>query len=220
MSTNTDIKQDFKKPRQWKAFFVMLKYFFLAQTRNPATFAFGFLFPVVFISIFGLIGNGSQKVTVGVPRNTNSIIISTLKKQQFVTIQEGSMSSLKTELIQGKIGGIVSTTQTQENPLAYTVSILTSSASPQNAGIVQGVVRGIVDQTNLQLSGVVNPPYTATVQEVSGRNSRYIDFALPGQIGFSLLSTAIFGTVFGLIFLKKSLVLKRMFATPTKARTI
>jgi len=77
-----------------------------------------------------------------------------------------------------------------------------------------------VDQTNLHLAGVTNPPIVVQQTELSGRQFRYIDFALPGQIGFSLLSTAVFGTVFGLIFLKKSLVLKRMFASPTKAITI
>ena len=81
-------------------------------------------------------------------------------------------------------------------------------------------MRGIIDQQNLALSGVIEPPITITQQEIAGRQVRYIDFALPGQIGFSILSTAIFGTVFGLIYLKKALVLKRMFATPTKAMTI
>jgi ABC-2 type transport system permease protein len=61
---------------------------------------------------------------------------------------------------------------------------------------------------------------TIVNQQLSGLPIRYIDFALPGQIGFALLSTAIFGTVFGLIYLKKALVLKRMFATPTRAITI
>jgi len=45
------MNKSFKKPRQWKAYLTMVKYFFLAQTRNPATFAFGFIFPIVFISI-------------------------------------------------------------------------------------------------------------------------------------------------------------------------
>jgi ABC-2 type transport system permease protein len=39
------------------------------------------------------------------------------------------------------------------------------------------------------------------------------------MIGFALLGTALFGTVFGLIALKKTMVLKRMFATPTKPLT-
>ena len=67
---------------------------------------------------------------------------------------------------------------------------------------------------------VIDPPVKLQEQKIEGRQARYIDFALPGQIGFSLLSTAIFGTVFGLIYLKKAGVLKRMFATPTKALTI
>lgn len=65
-----------------------------------------------------------------------------------------------------------------------------------------------------------DPAISYNQKEIEGRKPRYIDFALPGQIGFSLLSTAIFGTVFGLIYLKKALILKRMFATPTKAMTI
>ena len=58
------------------------------------------------------------------------------------------------------------------------------------------------------------------VAELAGRQDRYIDFALPGQIGFALMSTAIFGTVFGLLYLKKALILKRLFATPVHGITI
>jgi len=97
---------------------------------------------------------------------------------------------------------------------------LTVSANPQQSGTITSVVTGVVDKLNLQLSQITDPPITLKREEVSNRPVRYIDFALPGQIGFSLLSTAVFGTVFGLIYLKKSLVLKRMFATPTKALTI
>ncbi|TSC66620.1 MAG: antibiotic transport system permease protein, partial [Candidatus Berkelbacteria bacterium Gr01-1014_85] len=45
---------------------------------------------------------------------------------------------------------------------------------------------------------------------------RYIDFALPGQIGFSLLSLATFGVAFGMITLRETLVLKRIFATTVR----
>jgi ABC-2 type transport system permease protein len=78
----------------------------------------------------------------------------------------------------------------------------------------------VVDKTNLSLAGVQQPAVTYASQSTDVRQSRYIDFALPGQIGFSLLSTAIFGTVFGFIALKRELVLKRMFATPTRGLTL
>ncbi len=214
--------QTFKKPSQFRAYVAMSLYSFRAQTRNKATFAFGFLFPVVFISVFGLIGNATQKVTIGVPANTdqNNPIVQTIAKQSFVTIDNEPEMALETKLRQGKIGGILLVTPKENTPPSYNVQLLTSTASPQQTASVQTLVKSVVDQTNLQLSGVTSPPVSLTQGQVAGRQTRYIDFALPGQIGFALLGTAIFGTVFGLIFLKKSLVLKRMFATPVKPLTI
>ncbi len=200
----------------------MMKYFFLAQTRNPATFAFGFLFPVVFISIFGLIGNSTQSLTIGLPTgsNLNNPVIQTIKQQKFVKTQIAPEAQLENSIKQGKLSGIVSIDPGSHTPDKYKVNIITSIANPSDAAGVTSLVNGIVDRTNLREAGVTNPPITISKHEIAGREIRYIDFALPGQIGFALLSTAIFGTVFGLIYLKKALVLKRMFATPTRAITI
>lgn len=213
---------NFKKPGQWKAYLAITWYAFRAQTRNPSTFAFGFIFPVVFISIFGLIGENGQTLTVGIPTNTPANeLVSTIEKQDFLKVERSDSDSLNKKLRQGRLSGIVEIkeTPTDQSP-SYSVNILTSSANAIEAQSLTSTMRGFVDRANLELSGVKNPPITLSQKEVSGRQFRYIDFALPGQIGFSLLSTAIFGTVFGLIYLKKALILKRMFATPTKPLTI
>jgi len=216
------MKKIYKKPNQIRAFFVMMKYFFLAQTRNPATFAFGFLFPVVFISIFGLIGGSTQTLNIGLPSgsNLNNPIVQTIKKQSYIKTQEAPRTDLEKQVKQGKLSGIIEVQAAKQAQTAYTIKVTTSQANIQEAAGVNSFVRGIADQTNLELAGVTNPPVKVEQTEISGRKLRYIDFALPGQIGFSLLSTALFGTVFGLIYLKKALILKRMFATPTKAMTI
>ncbi len=216
------MKQQYKKPRQLKAFFKMTGYFFLAQRRNPATFAFGFIFPVVFISIFGLIGNTPQKLTVGIPAETQRTnpIVKVIEKQPFVKIDQEEEGVLENKLRQGKLSGIVDIQTTDQITPKYDVKLTTSIGNVQEGAALNSLVRGVVDQANLRLAGINDPSIIVTQNELSGRQFRYIDFALPGQIGFSLLSTAVFGTVFGLIFLKKSLVLKRMFASPTKAITI
>lgn len=212
----------YNNPGQIKAFWSIAWYAFRAQTRNPATFAFGFIFPIVFISIFGLIGGGASKISVGVPSgdNENNAIVQSVKKLDFVTVKEDSEENLKVLVKQGKIAGILHVETLQETPPRYNATLQTSSANIVQSSELQGVIRGVVDQANLRLSGVTNPPIVLTQQEISGRQARYIDFAVPGQIGFALFSTAIMGTVFGLIYLKKALILKRMFATPTKALTI
>ena len=45
-------------PNEARALIALTMFPFIAMMRNIATFAFGFLFPVVFISVFGLIGGG------------------------------------------------------------------------------------------------------------------------------------------------------------------
>ena len=46
------------------------------------------------------------------------------------------------------------------------------------------------------------------------REYNTIDFILPGQLGFSLLSSGVFGVAFMFFSLRNTLVLKRFFATP------
>lgn len=209
-----------RKPGQIRAFFAIAWYAFRSQTRNAATFSFGFIFPLVFISIFGLIGDSTQTIKAGLPTGTdkNNPIVQVLQQQESVSLVQDSRENLKTQLNQGKIAGIVEIKNAENQ--SFTVNVISSSGMPQESAVIIGLINGITDKTNLRLSGVENPPVTVTNEELSGRKSRYIDFALPGQIGFALLSTAIFGTVFGLIYLKKAGVLKRMFATPTRPLTI
>src|SRR5436305_12444961 len=47
-----------------------------------------------------------------------------------------------------------------------------------------------------------------------------IDFSLPGMLGFSLLSAAVFGFAFVFFNLRQTLVLKRFYATPINRKNI
>lgn len=200
----------------------MAFYSFRAQLRNPATFAFGFIFPIVFISIFGLIGGGgATSVKLGVPKGTDekNTVYKVFQKNPAIKINSGSEDFLRSELSKGRIDGLalISKDQTSEK---LNLVLETSNANAQSSGIARTIVSGVVDKLNLEIVAGKNLPISFKTKEISGREYRFIDFALPGQIGFAILSTAIFGTAFGLIFLKKTLVLKRIFATPTRPISI
>jgi ABC-2 type transport system permease protein len=207
-----------------------------AQLRNPATFAFGFVFPIVFISVFGLIGNGSgTTVKIGVPRGSSeqTKIFQNLKKVSSIKITQGDINELRNELTRGKLDGLLIIEETNVPPTldpktekassSFPVSNLVleiTNANPQNSAAAKTFISAVVDKANLEILAGKNLPVKLETKEISGREYRFIDFALPGQIGFAILSTAIFGTAFGLIFLKKTLVLKRIFATPTRPISI
>lgn len=210
-------------PKIWSMAF----YSFRAQLRNPATFAFGFIFPVVFISIFGLIGNGgSTSVKLGIPNGSSdqTMVYKAFEQVGAIKLSRGNEADLTSELSKGKIDGVVLIkTESPTQPLnvpPYNVTLKTSNANAQTSAVAVTLVGGVVDKINLKIAAGEKLPITLETKEISGREFRYIDFILPGQIGFAILSTAIFGTAFGLIFLKKTLVLKRIFATPTRPISI
>jgi ABC-2 type transport system permease protein len=71
----------------------------------------------------------------------------------------------------------------------------------------------------LRFNEIIHPnqPTVASVvmnDKIPGRKYRTIDFILPGQLGFSLLSAGVFGVAFIFFNLRQSLVLKRFFASP------
>lgn len=207
------------KNSQLRAYFALSWYALKASLRNKATLFFMIFFPVVLIGAFGLIGNSSTSVKIGLPSGTvDSPVISVVRKIPAIKTESKSMAVLEDELKKGKIDGILQVSP--KGARGYSVTVLTSSANPSTAAAVSSIIKGIVDQLNLKLSGVTNPPVSFENKEISGKQFRYIDFILPGQIGFSLLNIALFSTVMGFLSLRKLLVLKRMFATPVKPMTI
>jgi ABC-2 type transport system permease protein len=75
---------------------------------------------------------------------------------------------------------------------------------------------------NINKSAGLVAPSVVEVKEttVHGREYKYIDFILPGMLGFSLLSSGVFGTAFVFLSLRLTLVIKRFFATPVKRYSI
>lgn len=215
----------------------------LAQFRSFANLFFGFLFPIVFIAVFGLVGSGSITIRIGVTNDSDvsSPIYQALTHISVVKLSQGAASDLNTQLKNGTLDGVLSIQDVQipapaTTPGAvgqgtspggtipgYAVTLATSSAAPQSAGTAKALVEGIEAQVNARVAlSVANipPPVTLTEQDVAGRTYSYIDFALPGQLGFALLGIAVFGTAFGFVVLKRTLVLKRIFATPTRPSII
>ncbi len=201
------------RPNELRSLWALTKYPFLAMMRNVSTVAFGFAFPLVFIAVFGLIGEGNANMRLGVtPTSSQQGPLRTIAEMPGITLVEGTVPELERKLRLGKLEGILDVTGSR-------VVLTLNEANPQSQ-IARLWVQAVLDRLNLQAVGATNLPFVMDTTAMTGRRDRYIDFALPGQIGFALLSTAIFGTVFGLLYLKKSLILKRLFATPVHGVTI
>jgi ABC-2 type transport system permease protein len=217
------------KPNQFTVTLGLTKYALRAALRNRSGVFFSLVFPIIFIAIFGAISNGSSAAKLGVANsfNTSSPVYAaiqavTKEKDSPLTLQSGSEADLESQLSKGKIDAVL---EPGPSGLAIVnghqvpsqeVFLATSPSSLSNGEAIEGILAGVINQINLRLAGVTTPPISLATKNVSGHATNYIDYVLPGQIGFSLIGVATFGVAFPFLTLRKTLVLKRIFATGVK----
>lgn len=203
-----------RKPNQFKVTAGLTLLSFKALLRNKSSFAFGLMFPLAFVFIFGSLGNATPKTVIGIDAgftNDNPVVMAleeiASQEKSPIELKQASLADLREDLERGRVDGVL---QSSDVPVRFT--LLTANTNPQGSASAASFVSGSVNQINLALSGIA-PTFVFTGEEVSGKSLRLIDFILPGQIGFSLISVVTFGVAFPFLAMRKTLVLKRLFAT-------
>jgi ABC-type multidrug transport system permease subunit len=74
----------------------------------------------------------------------------------------------------------------------------------------------MVSDDALQRAAGRTDPVATQVQQVREPGSRYVDFLIPGLIGFNLLSTGLWGAGYTVVQMRKEQLLKRLFSTPLR----
>lgn len=191
--------------------------------RSPSAVIFSFVFPLIFILVFGFIGGGgriSMRVAFDKGTDSTSEIYRRLQMIPGINTVSKSEKEINEDLEKGRITAIVTIQKNNNNPRSlYTIILRSSDAvNQQNLQVLKAILDGNIKQLN-ESKFSDNRTY-ATVEDdpvkIPGRTYRTIDFILPGQLGFSLLSTGVFGVAFIFFSLRQTLVLKRFFATPIK----
>ncbi len=206
-----------------RATLAIAKASFRSIIRSPSAVVFSLLFPLIFILVFGFIGGGGISVDVGVAKGTDTLspVYQALKNVKVVhLITDMSDADMAKSLQKGSIDVVLDIHKNQSSP-PYTVNVQYTKASGEKGNIFKTILNNVL--TGINSFGRPAPPAAvAELKEttVQGREYKTIDFILPGQLGFSLLSTGVFGTAFVFLSLRITLVIKRFFATPVKRYSI
>jgi ABC-2 type transport system permease protein len=146
----------------------------------------------------------------------NELYKKLLEKSNLKVVSQPEKISLQ-ELEKGHITAILNIKEVAPNAFPkYAIEITTSTAAADRIGLLQSIIQQVISE--LDLANFPQRPTYAFMKKVTlpGREYRTIDFILPGQLGFSLLSAGVFGVAFIFFNLRQTLVLKRFFATPIK----
>ncbi len=195
-----------------------------SMLKSPSAIVFSLAFPIIFILVFGFIGGSStMKIDVAFTKNcdTNNPIYQAIQHLDMVKVVSGTEQEQNEALLKGKIDAIVDLQKNTDSLAMLHLKIQCSSASIQNGQIFKSMINGVANEINYQqLKGIRRIVNIETPPPVQARVFQTIDFILPGQIGFSMLSAGVFGAAFVFFSLRQTLVIKRFFATPVSKSSI
>ncbi len=212
-----------KKYNQFRAMFAISRASFRSITRSPSAVVFSLAFPLIFILVFGFIGRGGFSVDVALKPGSNIQnpvykVLSQIPIIHFDTMEKAT--DMNTDLSKGRIDAII---DIQKNNSVrdslhalYIINLQTTKASEEKGRILQMVINDAISKMNAKT--LRNIPTLAEVNLTTAKLREYkeIDFILPGMLGFSILSSGVFGTAFVFYNMRSTLVIKRFFATPIK----
>lgn len=214
-----------RKYSQLRAMWAITRASLTALFRSPSSVVFGFAFPFVFILVFGFIGgNGHRvvyKVAVSPEADTANALYKALEQHQSIQLRSFEDTSLAFEALQkGEIAGIINIQKNADSTPPYTLFFRSATSAnnqwPQFKSIVEGVLDDLSKRYYPDRPQFASLSFDPKKDIAQIREYKTIDFILPGQLGFSLLASGVFGVAFMFFSLRNTLVLKRFFATPIR----
>ena len=199
--------------------------------RNPLALFFSLIFPIILISLFGLIFSnvGGGPVTLIVVNGDHGspasvAFLSALNNTSVVRVYVISPPSggLASWLGQnGYAAGLVVPAGFQTNYTGDRPVNLTVYANPQDAaatGTVLGAVQGVANGFNLKAAcsggAACTPIVGFRMENVGSAVFTYIDYLIPGLIGFSILTSPMFSMVDITSSYRKEGIFRQLSLTP------
>ena len=194
--------------------------------RNPLGLFFSIIFPLILIGLFGLIfsytGNNSVTlVTENQDHNSNvsRSFLSALNATGAVKVQlvdPGSTPFASYLVLHRDPIGLVIPAGFQANFTAHQpvhLTLYTTPGDPTSSGIAAGAVNGVVNGFNLKAAGG-SAIVSVTTGTVGSQVFKYIDYLVPGLIGFSILTSPMFAMVDISSSYRKDRLFRQLSLTP------
>ena len=181
--------------------------------RDKVTLFFTFLFPLMFLIIFGLILRdvGADKTRIAVVGD--GPIVSALRDSGALELE--SYNDVDAAVQKVKDGDLPAALiiRGQQLDLRFAQSDQVKSAT------VLGIVNGFVDKANLAATGQP-PKFTFAAEKVEDASLKPIQFLTPGILSWGVAVSAVFGSALTLVSWRRKQVLRRIRLAPVSAASV
>jgi ABC-2 type transport system permease protein len=199
-----------------------------SYARDRTALFFGFLFPLLFMALFGVLNfGGSVRVDLAVvdeAKNEQSAsFISSLKAIETFTVTTGEREAALADLTANDrdlvlvIPSDFRIAPARPGASVPALTLYENSAEPEAGAIGRAILSSVVNELSFAATQTA-PVLTIKREEVTGRNLKYVDFLTPGILGMTIMQLGISGVAFSFVAERQRGVIRRIMATPIPRR--
>jgi ABC-2 type transport system permease protein len=196
--------------RAWRSLTVAMWKAFVA---DKASLFFYFLFPLMFLVLFGLLFGDDDMGRTTVAVTGEGPLVEALP-DEVLTVEEYADFDAAVEAV--REGDVPAAIRVDGD----TVTIRYSATQQVGAGTVQGVVQSVVGQANLAAAGVHDPTFTVRAEQVEDESYEAIQYLTSGLLSWAVAMSAAFGAALNLVLWRKNHVLRRLRLAPVGASSV
>jgi ABC-2 type transport system permease protein len=200
-----------------------------AYARDRTALFFGFLFPLLFMVLFGVLNfGGSVRVDLAVvdeaQNQQSASFISTLRKIETLRITTGARDAELAKLSAGDrdlvlvIPSDFRIAPARPGTSVPTLTLYESSAQPEAGAVGRAILGSVVNELSFAVTQTA-PVVSLKREEVTGRNLKYVDFLTPGIVGMTIMQLGISSVAFAFVADRQRGVIRRILATPIPRRS-
>jgi ABC-2 type transport system permease protein len=181
--------------------------------RDKVTLFFTFLFPLMFLVVFGLIFRdaGSEKIKLGVVGD--GPVIAALNNTGAVEFEWfNTVDAAVQKVRDGDLPAMVAEQGDQ-------ITLRFAASDTAQSGTVRGLVSGVVGNVNLRETGQ-QPRFQLNANQVEDSSLEPIQYLTPGIMSWGVAVTAVFGSALTLVSWRRKQVLRRIRLAPVPASTV
>lgn len=181
--------------------------------RDKVTLFFTFLFPLMFLIIFGLILRdvGADKTRIAVVGD--GPIVSALRDSGALELESYRDADAAVQRVKDGDLPAALIIRGQQLDVRFAQSDQVKSAT------VLGIINGFVDKTNLAATGQP-PKFTFAAEKVEDASLKPIQFLTPGILSWGVAVSAVFGSALTLVSWRRKQVLRRIRLAPVSAASV
>jgi len=185
----------------------------LAFARDRTALFFTFLFPLMFLVVFGLLFNDANSSRPTLLVSGHGAVADHLPGEILRVKRVDDPATALRRVRDGDEPAYLA----QDGDR---VTLVYAASDQVQGATIRGIVASVVSTANLRALGATTPPIALEARQVEDESLSSIEFLTPGLLGWAIATSAVFGAALTFVTWRDKRVLRRMRLSPVRLQEI